>query len=101
MKKKVLITGDRPTGKLHLGHYFGSFVITSYSIHYTKLYDASTTISKSTYTLGSYGTSLYLYDPTTKKEYELDYAAQNLIEVGNEEDRSIVWKDRTTGKGPN
>src|SRR5574344_2056821 len=22
--KKVLITGDRPTGKLHLGHYFGS-----------------------------------------------------------------------------
>lgn len=24
MKKKVLITGDRPTGKLHLGHYYGS-----------------------------------------------------------------------------
>lgn len=22
--KKILITGDRPTGKLHLGHYFGS-----------------------------------------------------------------------------
>ena len=24
MEKKILITGDRPTGKLHLGHYFGS-----------------------------------------------------------------------------
>src|SRR5574344_2598289 len=22
--KKVIVTGDRPTGKLHLGHYFGS-----------------------------------------------------------------------------
>ena len=26
MDKKVLITGDRPTGKLHLGHYYGSLV---------------------------------------------------------------------------
>ena len=24
MKKKILLTGDRPTGKLHLGHYVGS-----------------------------------------------------------------------------
>lgn len=24
MNKKVLLTGDRPSGKLHLGHYFGS-----------------------------------------------------------------------------
>lgn len=24
MEKKVLITGDRPTGRLHLGHYYGS-----------------------------------------------------------------------------
>lgn len=24
MKKKVLLTGDRPTGPLHIGHYFGS-----------------------------------------------------------------------------
>ena len=24
MKKKVILTGDRPTGKLHLGHYVGS-----------------------------------------------------------------------------
>lgn len=24
MKKEVLLTGDRPTGKLHLGHYLGS-----------------------------------------------------------------------------
>ena len=23
-KKKVMLTGDRPTGKLHIGHYFGS-----------------------------------------------------------------------------
>ena len=24
MKKETLLTGDRPTGKLHIGHYFGS-----------------------------------------------------------------------------
>ncbi|MEI6352657.1 MAG: tryptophan--tRNA ligase, partial [Candidatus Nomurabacteria bacterium] len=24
MKKKIVLTGDRPTGKLHLGHYIGS-----------------------------------------------------------------------------
>ena len=26
MKKKIVLTGDRPTGKLHLGHYVGSLV---------------------------------------------------------------------------
>lgn len=26
MKKKVSLTGDRPTGPLHIGHYFGSLV---------------------------------------------------------------------------
>ena len=26
MERKVIISGDRPTGKLHLGHYFGSIV---------------------------------------------------------------------------
>ena len=24
MAKKVILTGDRPTGKLHVGHYIGS-----------------------------------------------------------------------------
>lgn len=24
MNKKIILTGDRPTGKLHIGHYFGS-----------------------------------------------------------------------------
>ena len=24
MEKKIILTGDRPTGKLHIGHYFGS-----------------------------------------------------------------------------
>ena len=24
MEKKTLLTGDRPTGALHIGHYFGS-----------------------------------------------------------------------------
>ena len=24
MGKKRILTGDRPTGKLHIGHYFGS-----------------------------------------------------------------------------
>ena len=22
--KKIILTGDRPTGKMHIGHYFGS-----------------------------------------------------------------------------
>ena len=26
MEKKRIVTGDRPTGKLHIGHYFGSLV---------------------------------------------------------------------------
>ncbi|MEN8076375.1 tryptophan--tRNA ligase [Clostridioides difficile] len=26
MKKEILLTGDRPTGKLHIGHYIGSLV---------------------------------------------------------------------------
>ena len=24
MAKEILLTGDRPTGKLHIGHYIGS-----------------------------------------------------------------------------
>ena len=24
MENKVILTGDRPTGRLHIGHYFGS-----------------------------------------------------------------------------
>ena len=24
MEKKRILTGDRPTGRLHIGHYFGS-----------------------------------------------------------------------------
>ena len=24
MKKEILLTGDRPTGRLHIGHYIGS-----------------------------------------------------------------------------
>lgn len=23
-EKKIILTGDRPTGRLHIGHYFGS-----------------------------------------------------------------------------
>ena len=26
MDKKRIVTGDRPTGKLHIGHYFGSLI---------------------------------------------------------------------------
>ena len=26
MEKKIMLTGDRPTGRLHIGHYFGSLV---------------------------------------------------------------------------
>ena len=54
---------------------------------------ASIKISTNTYTLGSYGTSLYIYDPDTKKEYELDYAAENLIEVGNEATNILYYSN--------
>lgn len=54
---------------------------------------ASSKISLNTYALGSYGTSLYIYDPDNKKEYELDYAAQNLIEVGNEETNVLYYNN--------
>ncbi|NSA00446.1 tryptophanyl-tRNA synthetase [Clostridium beijerinckii] len=30
MGKKVILTGDRPTGKLHIGHYIGSLKIELY-----------------------------------------------------------------------
>ena len=26
MDKKRILTGDRPTGRLHIGHYFGSLI---------------------------------------------------------------------------
>ena len=26
MTQKIILTGDRPTGKLHLGHYVGSLL---------------------------------------------------------------------------
>lgn len=26
MSKKIILTGDRPTGRLHIGHYFGSLI---------------------------------------------------------------------------
>ena len=26
MAEKIILTGDRPTGKLHVGHYVGSLV---------------------------------------------------------------------------
>ena len=26
MEKKRIVTGDRPTGRLHIGHYFGSLI---------------------------------------------------------------------------
>ena len=41
--------------------------------------------SCSSYALGSYNTSLYIYDPISKKEYEIDYDNESILEVGNEE----------------
>ena len=29
MTKPIILTGDRPTGKLHIGHYVGSLKIAS------------------------------------------------------------------------
>ena len=26
MSNKIILTGDRPTGRLHIGHYFGSLI---------------------------------------------------------------------------
>ena len=38
--KKVILTGDRPTGRLHVGHYVGSLkerVILQYSGEYDEI----------------------------------------------------------------
>ena len=32
MKPKIILTGDRPTGKLHVGHYVGSLKEWNYRI---------------------------------------------------------------------
>lgn len=42
-------------------------------------------LSNETYALGTYKTSLYVYDPISKKEYEVDYDNENILEVGNEQ----------------
>lgn len=34
MSKKIILTGDRPTGKLHLGHYTGSLKTRAWKIRY-------------------------------------------------------------------
>jgi len=58
MRKKVLLTGDRPTGPLHLGHLVGSlenrvklqdqyqsfFIIADYQVLYDHLYDTKTVL---------------------------------------------------------
>ena len=39
--KKIILTGDRPTGKLHLGHYAGSLknrVLLQNEENYEKMY---------------------------------------------------------------
>lgn len=46
---------------------------------------ASIKISRQSYSIGSQGTSLYIYDPVSKKEYELDYSTKTILEVGNAE----------------
>lgn len=54
---------------------------------------ATKVISNSTYVLGSYGTSLYIYDPDARKEYELDYDSQSLLEVGNVETDILYFSE--------
>ncbi len=54
---------------------------------------ATKVISNSTFVLGSFGTSLYIYDPDAKKEYELDYDSQSLLEVGNEETDIVFYSE--------
>lgn len=45
----------------------------------------NTTLSEKTYIIGKHDTSIYLFDPTNLKEYEIDYSNDIMLEVGNVE----------------
>lgn len=49
-------------------------------------------ISPKTFMLGRHGTSIYVFDPESKKEYEIDYSNDTFLEVGNEE-TGILYYD--------
>jgi hypothetical protein len=51
------------------------------------------TISINSYVIGVHDTSVYLYDPDAKKEYELDYAVKRVLEVGNEDTGIVYYQD--------
>ncbi|MBR6113103.1 MAG: hypothetical protein IKP79_01155, partial [Bacilli bacterium] len=51
------------------------------------------TLSKDTYTIGTFGTSIYVYDPESEKEYEIDYDSLKILEVGNKETGILYYAD--------
>lgn len=55
-----------------------------YSDHY---------LSFNSFVLGTYDKSIYLYDPNTKKEYEVDTSAKTVLEVGNEKTKIKIYEN--------
>ncbi len=51
------------------------------------------TLSKDTYTIGTFGTSIYVYDSESEKEYEIDYDSLKILEVGNKETGILYYVD--------
>ena len=48
------------------------------------IFAINSTISQGSYVLGTYKSSINIFDPETKKEFEVDYTVDNILEVGNE-----------------
>ena len=84
MAQKIILTGDRPTGKLHVGHYVGSLkrrVELQNSGEYDKIFimiaDAQALTDHSVNGSRTYGTYILLYEP----RYGIKITAQSYREI--------------------
>ncbi len=50
-------------------------------------------ISNTSFIIGEYKKSIYIFDPVSNKEYELDYSTKKLLEVGNADTNILVYKN--------
>ena len=57
------------------------------------IFAINSTISQGSYVLGTYKSSVYIFDPETKKEYEVDYTVDNILEVGNEATGIVYYEE--------
>ena len=89
---------ELPTSDMKVADYVGNkYISFNYSVfdnylmvEYRNVTDRSyreekfdIKLSRETYTIGSNDTSLYIFDPESLKEYEIDYESNRILEVGN------------------